>query len=197
MFWYEEEVQALEKKIKARSIDDRPVVFYGSSSIRLWTSLAQDFPQYNTLNLGFGGSTLAACAWFFDRLVVPANPKSIIFYAGDNDLGDGRHVEEVYLFFSALTQKLQNQLPNVPLTFMAIKPSPARWAIVERIRYANELIRKEVARHPHYHYVDSYTPMLSAACGPRPELFQADGLHLNAKGYALWREVLLKHPQIF
>lgn len=197
MIWYEDEVRELEKRLQAQRSNAAPTLFYGSSSIRLWTTLAQDLPYYHTLNAGFGGSTLAACAWFFERLVLPVQPKSIIFYAGDNDLGDGRHGEEVYLFFCALTQKLQRHIPDVPLAYMSIKPSPARWGIVDRIRHTNQLIEKEVSRYPHYHYVDLFTPMLSVNRGPRPELFDNDGLHLNARGYALWRDILLQNPQIF
>ena len=102
MHWYDNEVQQLETKIRQQPPADNRVVFYGSSSIRLWKTLADDFPEQNTLNLGFGGSTLAACAWFFERLVLPAKPKAIVFYAGDNDLGDSRLPEEVFLFFRAL-----------------------------------------------------------------------------------------------
>ena len=74
MTWYEDEVRLLEQRIQSLPPADDRVVFYGSSSIRLWTTLANDFPDVNTLNLGFGGSTLASCTWFFERLIVPANP---------------------------------------------------------------------------------------------------------------------------
>jgi len=202
MVWYEEEVSQLQKKTQDqlaanKDTDKRRVAFYGSSSIRLWTTLAQDFPEYNTVNLGFGGSTLAACAWFFERLVVPVKPQSIIFYAGDNDLGDERHAEEVYLFFCTLHQKMQVHLPEVPLTFLSIKASPARWNIVDRIRYANELIRQEITKIPHYHYIDVQTPMLNAKGQPRRELFGSDGLHMTPAGYEIWRQILKQHPQVF
>jgi len=62
--------------------------------------LYKDFEEYMPINLGFGGSTLAACAWFFDPIVAPViHPQTLILYAGDNDLGDGRHPEEVLFFF--------------------------------------------------------------------------------------------------
>jgi lysophospholipase L1-like esterase len=197
MFWYEEEVRLLEKRIQKEIIEPDNVVFYGSSSIRLWTTLAQDFPEHKPVNLGFGGSTLAACAWFFDRLVMPAHPTSLIFYAGDNDLGDGRHPEEVYLFFCAFAEKMARQLPGVRLSFMAIKASPARWSLVDRIRFANEMIRKKIAELPFCTYIDVHTPMLDAAGRPRRELFEADGLHLSKAGYQVWKQVLLQHPEIF
>ena len=117
MVWYEDEVRLLEARTRTIDPTTDRVVFYGSSSIRLWTTLAKDFPQVNSLNLGFGGSTLAACAWFFDRLVVPADPKSIVFYAGDNDLGDGRHPEEVCLFFCALAEQMRSSYPTLRCLF--------------------------------------------------------------------------------
>jgi lysophospholipase L1-like esterase len=197
MIWYEDEVHQLEKKVHATAEATNRTVFYGSSSIRLWTTLARDFPENKVLNIGFGGSTLAACGWFFERLVIPAQPRSIVFYAGDNDLGDGRHAEEVYLFFCALSAKMQQQMPDVPFTFVAIKPSPARWHIIDRIRFANYLIQKKIETLPGFHFVDVFTPMLDARGYPRKELFENDGLHLSPKGYALWQQVLLQHPEIF
>ena len=197
MNWYEEEVQQLEKKIKTTTDVTNRTVFYGSSTIRLWKTLEQDFPEKRVLNIGFGGSTLAACDWFFERLVIPTKPRSLIFYAGDNDLGDGRLAEEVFLFFGALITKMQQHLPDVPFTYMTIKPSPARWHLIDRIRLANQLIRQKIAEIPNYHCVDMFTPMLDSKGHPRWDLFDADGLHLSSKGYALWKQILGQHPEIF
>lgn len=202
MVWYEDEVHQLEANVRllevvTNRLEPRPVVFYGSSSIRLWTTLAQDFPKINTLNLGFGGSTLAACAWFFDRLVVPVAPKSLIFYAGDNDLGDGRHPEEVYLFYSAFIDKVRRHLPGVPMTFMSIKVSPARWHLAGQIRYANKLIGRDIGQSFNCQIIDTTTPLLGSDGRPRREFFEKDGLHLSPAGYRVWQTVLQQHPSIF
>ena len=173
------------------------IVFYGSSSIRLWTTLAQDFPDLNTVNAGFGGSTLAACAWFFERLVVPVAPKSIVLYAGDNDLGDGRHPEEVYLFFCAFAEKMQSLLPDVPLYFLSVKISPARWGIANKIRLANKLIGGEIDPNPDWQYIDMTTPLLGPDGRPRPEFFESDGLHLNSAGYQVWAQAFQQQARIF
>lgn len=196
MIWYEAEVRQLEVKLTTLPPTTDRVVFYGSSSIRLWTTLSQDFPQINTLNVGFGGSTMAACAWFFERLLVPAMPRSIVFYAGDNDLGDGRHPEEVYLFLCAFAEKMAMWLPGVPLSFLSIKISPVRWDIADRIRLTNELIRREIEKKAHYRYVDMTTPLLGSSGQPRQELFENDGLHLSLAGYQMWRQAL-QQAQIF
>ncbi|GAB3252118.1 hypothetical protein GCM10027347_10970 [Larkinella harenae] len=197
MTWYEEEVQQLEKKIHATTDRAGRTVFYGSSTIRLWETLPQDFPDRQVLNIGFGGSTLAACDWFFERLVLPTKPRALIFYAGDNDLGDGRLAEEVFLFFGALITKMQQHLPDIPFTFVSIKPSPARWHIIDRIRLANDLIRQKISELPGCCYVDVFASMLDSKGHPRWELFEQDGLHLNPKGYALWKQILTQHPEIF
>ncbi len=188
MNWYEDEVGQLDKKL--RNSSPNSVIFYGSSTVRLWTGLEQDFPDVKPINAGFGGSTLAACAWFFERLIVPAKPRTLVLYAGDNDLGDNRHPEEVYLSFCALAAKIQRDLPNTDVIFVSIKPSPSRWHIVEQIRAANRYIDDEINRLPRFSFVDLTSVMLTPDGKPRRELYQADGLHMNPDGYALWRREL-------
>lgn len=227
MTWYEDEIYQLETKIRTLSAvpehavlnetaqdwdhsdgnhPDRAnpdwanpgrIVFYGSSSIRLWTTLSTDFPGVDLLNLGFGGSTLEACVWFFERVVVPAVPQSVVLYAGDNDLGDGRSPEDVHRFFCAFAQKMRQQLPGVPLSFLSIKISPARWSIAPAIRRTNELITQEVSKLTDFQVVDTTTPLLDSAGRPRREFFEEDGLHLNPAGYRVWQQVLQEHPGIF
>lgn len=185
---FAEEVGQLEETVRQHPAGS--VVFYGSSTIRRWTHLTEDFPQTHVLNLGFGGSTLAACGWYFERLVVPARPRAIVLYAGDNDLGEDRQPEEVYLFFCALADKMLRHLPGVPLTFVAIKPSPARWSIVQQIRAANAAIAGEIERLPNAQFIDLSPLMLNERGEPRRELYEDDGLHLTPAGYAFWREQL-------
>src|SRR6185437_16745367 len=169
MVWYENEVQRLEKEREALTYDPK-LLFFGSSSIRLWESLNEDFAPYQPVNLGFGGSTLAACDWFFDRLVSPFHPDSIIVYAGDNDLGDGRHPEEVFIFFQQLVSRTRHQFGDIPLAFISIKPNITRWDIVDRIRYTNKIIKEEIARQSdHLYYINVYTRMIDKAGYPRRE----------------------------
>ncbi|HEX7631381.1 MAG TPA: hypothetical protein VF388_04550, partial [Lacunisphaera sp.] len=62
------------------------VVFVGSSSIRFWTTLAEDFPGVPTINRGFGGSEMADSAFYADRIVIPYQPRLVVVYAGENDI---------------------------------------------------------------------------------------------------------------
>lgn len=197
MTWYEEEVQRLEKLIHNTPGLLGRTVFYGSSSIRLWAELATDFPQQSVLNLGFGGSTLAACGWFMERVLIPLQPKTIVLYAGDNDLGDGRHPEEVDLLFAGFMARLRQFLPQVPLTFMSIKTSPARLPLAPQIRQTNQLIGQQIAQMPHTGYLDVASVLLGSEGKPRWECFEADGLHLSRTGYRAWQAVLQANPAIF
>ncbi len=191
MQWFEEEVSRLETARAAQNFSSAPVVFYGSSSIRLWDTLAADLADPRALNQGFGGSTLEACAYFFERLVAPLRPSSLVLYAGDNDLGDGQNPEQVLSSFRALIAKMDQALPQVAFTYMSIKPSPARSAIVKEIWETNRLIRAEVETRGNCAlFLNIFDAMLDSQCRPRSDLFGEDGLHLNRDGYRLWTELL-------
>ena len=186
MQWYEDDVKQLE--IKSLSLNyTAETIFYGSSSIRLWNTLEQDLAEFKPVNLGFGGSTLAACVWFFDRLMIKYQPKRIVFYAGDNDLGDGRTPEEVYLFFKELLIKVKERFGDLPCYFISMKPSISRWEIVDKFKYANQLIQTEIVTlNSNWHFIDIFSEMLDSKGGPNPQLYAADGLHLSPAGYHIW-----------
>jgi lysophospholipase L1-like esterase len=192
MTWYENDVKKLEA-LKGTLPYTPETILYGSSSIRLWEDLYEDLKTLRPVNLGFGGSTLAACVWFFDRIMEPYAPKHFVCYAGENDLGDGRTAEEVCIFFRQFQACLQKRFPGVALTFISIKPSIARWNLEKQVRYTNQLIKDEIEKTANQYYLDLFTPMLNANGQPEKELFEADGLHLSRKGYLLWKEVLLRH----
>ena len=193
MQWYEQEVQEAEQQ-RLKCTYDPETIFYGSSTIRLWKSLCNDFKEYKPVNLGFGGSTLAACVWFFERLVAPlTQAKKIIVYAGDNDLGDGRHPEEVYIFYCQFINTLRTYFKTIPLYFVSIKPSIDRADILDKIIYTNQLIAAEINKSSGSEtYINVFDKMITGNGEPMHHLFEADGLHLNKKGYALWKEIIAK-----
>ena len=189
MEWYEAEVRELEKVRLQQELPRNPVVFYGSSTIRLWDALADDLANPRALNLGFGGSTLEACAFFFERLVPPVEPCSLVVYAGDNDLADGRSPQEVLSFFRALISKIDRDLNGIEFAFVSIKPSPARFHIIDRVRTANRLIREELETWGRGYLIDVFDAMLDPDGKPQRRLFNEDGLHLSPRGYRLWSKL--------
>lgn len=197
MFWYHEDLERLEREIASLEQDPK-MIFYGSSSFTLWNDLTEIFKEYKPINLGFGGSTLAACTWFFDRVFENIKkPEAIVVYAGDNDLGDNRHPEEVVLFFENLLAKIREKYGNIPCTFISIKPSISRWYLSDSIRYTNSNIKELCLKDENFHFVNIYEDMLDANGYPDGKYFVEDGLHLSEKGYKLWAQKMKEKKEIF
>jgi lysophospholipase L1-like esterase len=155
-----------------------------------WDSLAQDFPGVKVINRGFGGSQLADSVYYADRVVIPYQPRMVVLYAGDNDLNAGKTPETVLADFKAFAAKIHAALPKTRIVYIAIKPSPSRWKLKDKVTRANALIAAECAKDKRFAFADIYTPMLNAQGEPRPELFVKDMLHMNAAGYAVWKPVV-------
>lgn len=197
MFWYHEDLERLERELASLE-EDPKMVFYGSSSFTLWNDLTEIFKEYKPINLGFGGSTLGACTWFFDRVFENIKkPEAIVVYAGDNDLGDNRHPEEVVLFFENLLTKIREKYGNIPCTFISIKPSISRWYLSDSIRYTNSNIKELCLKDENFHFVNIYDDMLDANGYPDGKYFVEDGLHLSKKGYKLWAQKMKEKKEIF
>src|SRR5450432_1406857 len=114
------------------------VLFVGSSSIRMWTTLAEDFPGVPTINRGFGGSVIADSTYYADRIIVLYHPKLIIFYAGDNDIAEERTPRQVIDDFKGFATRVRRDLPGVAIAYLSIKPSVARAAMWQQMRAAND-----------------------------------------------------------
>ena len=183
---FEAEIRAFEEADRADPPKPGAVVFVGSSSIRLWSTLAADLPEYRVLNRGFGGSWMQDSARMADRIVVPYHPSAVVIFAGTNDLADGRTPEQVAGDFGAFVGRVRAALPEVPIAYLPISPAPSRAALLPKMKLANALIRAQCARGPRLRYIDTYPQMLNRDGSLRPEIFGGDQLHMNARGYAIW-----------
>jgi len=165
------------------------VLFIGSSSIRFWDTLAQDFPGVPVINRGFGGSELRDSTWYADRIIVPYAPRQILIYAGDNDLNAGRTPRQLHADFVAFVERVRHDLPNTKIAYISNKPSPSRAQLLSVQREANTLIQAE-AKRLGVDYIDIFTPMLDAKGQPDEALFIEDRLHMNRAGYVIWQRVI-------
>jgi lysophospholipase L1-like esterase len=191
-----------EKSIDAFTEADRNlapppggIVFVGSSSIRLWNDLENDFrgPHPIILNRGFGGARMADCTRYLERVVIPYKPRLVLVYAGDNDLAEGRHPQEVLDQFVRFVEGIRRILPDTRIAYISIKPSPSRARLIAKIRETNELVSKYITAGENLDFIDVFTPMLDSEGHPRSELFRADSLHLNRTGYSLWKSIIAPH----
>jgi len=192
---WEKDIAAFEKRDRENPPPKNPVLFVGSSSIRLW-NLSKSFPRLPAINRGFGGSQTADVVHFAPRIVLNYDPRLIVLYAGDNDLAAGKTPERVHAAFQAFVKTVHEKLPKVRIVYICIKPSVRRWALIEKIRKANALIEAECKKNERLVYLDIATPMLGDDGKPRRELFANDGLHMNAKGYAVWAERLKSYLEV-
>ncbi|MBA3442157.1 MAG: hypothetical protein H0T92_20040 [Pyrinomonadaceae bacterium] len=191
---WEAEIQAFENSDKTKAPETGGVLFIGSSTIRLWKTLAQDFPQLKVINRGFGGSQIEDSLRYADRIIIPYKPHRIILYAGGNDLNSGKTPERVAEDFKQLIARLRQQLPDTRITYISILASPARWHLDEKIRQTNDLIKTFVAHEGHrLSYLDAYPRLLGTDGKPRPELYVEDRLHLNEAGYRVLQAAVAAH----
>ncbi|PTY04110.1 GDSL family lipase [Verrucomicrobia bacterium LW23] len=172
----------------------RNILFYGSSTIRLWNDkLALDFPGLPVVGRGFGGSDLDEAVLFFDRLVIPCRPSMLVIYAGENDLVHGRSVDDVVQSWREIVRRTRTHLGSIPVVFISLKPSPARLELREQVLEVNRRIKAMCAESPRLlHFVDICTPMLEAQAAGNHGHFMNDQLHLSREGYVLWASVLQK-----
>lgn len=187
---WEAEIKQFENEDQKRPPAKGAVLFIGSSSIRLWKTLAKDFPDVTVLNRGFGGSQIADSTYYVDRIVTPYQPRLIVLYAGDNDLANGKTPSQVFADYQQFVSKVREALPGVRIAYIAIKPSPARWHLLLAIKTTNLMIKQFVGKKKGLEYIDVFTGMLGTDGKPRQELYAEDGLHMSEKGYALWAKAV-------
>ena len=185
---FEGEIRQFEKAASASPPDPGGILFVGSSSIRKWTTLVQDYPNLPVLNRGFGGSTFPELLHYYPRVVLPYRPREIVVYEGDNDLAAGRTPRQVADDYRAFVRRVRETLPSARIVFISIKPSPSRWRLAPAMREANRLVQAITATDSLQTFVDVFTPMLGADGRPRAALFVGDSLHMTPAGYVLWRE---------
>ncbi|MDG2308356.1 MAG: SGNH/GDSL hydrolase family protein [Candidatus Binatia bacterium] len=167
-----------------------PVVFVGSSSIVFWQTVKDDMAPLPVLNRGFGGSATRQATHNVERIVLPYDPRAVVLYEGDNDLAFGMSADCVLLDMQAFVEKVHAGKPGVPIYILAVKPSIARAHLWEESVRANALIAALAEEDPEVTFIDVATPMFDEDGKLNKDLFVADGLHMNAKGYAIWTEAV-------
>lgn len=166
------------------------IVFVGSSSIVKWKGLAQDFPEHRVVNRGFGGSELFDSVNYFDRAVLPHQPRLIVLYAGGNDLNAGKTPERVEADFKAFVAQVKQKLPGTRVAAISIAGNPARWKQVEQVKEANRRIEAVTKADSQLAFINVFDAMLGPDGLPKPDIFVEDKLHMNERGYAIWKGVV-------
>lgn len=190
---YQKEINNFLKKDSIQAPEQGAILFTGSSSIVMWKSLQEDFPGKNVLNRGFGGSSLPHLLMYADDIIFPYNPSQIVLYSGENDIAAGADARLTYDRFRQVFELIRGRLPQVPITFISIKPSPSRKQFRPVVDSANAMIRQYLKGQRRTSYVDVYSKMLDKNNNPRADIFLRDSLHMNENGYKIWKKAVAPH----
>jgi lysophospholipase L1-like esterase len=182
---WEREIAGFEAADRIKPPPKGGVLFIGASGIRLWKSLAEDFPDHKVINRGFGGSEIRDSTHFADRIIFPYEPRQIFLRAGGNDIHNGGLPFLVAGDFLEFCRIVHQRLPNTEILFIGASPAPARWGESDKYVELNRRIREGALNMPRVGYIDVYPIGIKSDGNPRYEVFVADKLHFNAEGYKL------------
>lgn len=187
---FEKEIQAFEQQDKYGDFGKIDVLFVGSSSIRMWTTLSEDMQPFKVLNRGFGGATTAEVLQYYDRIIKRHQPEIFVIYVGENDISEGIIPVETVRLNTLLFNKIQQDFPTSKIIYISMKPSIARWNLWADFQKGNVKIEELCRSNSNWHYIETADMMLNQDGTIRRDIFIEDGLHMNAKGYESWTKVV-------
>jgi len=193
-FW--NDIQNFKKQDSVSFPPKNAILLIGSSSFTKWTDVQDYFPGYTIINRGFGGSTLLDEIFYVNDIVFPYQPKQIIIYCGENDLASSDTVTASMVLdrFKQLFQMIRDK-SEAPIAYISMKPSPSRRHLFPKMREGNQLIKDFLATQKNTAFIDVHQKMLDLTGEPLPEIFLDDSLHMNAKGYAIWKKEMEPYMQ--
>jgi len=185
---FKDEIDSYVQADKSNPPPEGCYLFIGSSSIRMWKSLQEDFIGYPVINRGFGGSHFSDAIYYFDDLVSAYNPSKIIIYEGDNDIASSKSPNKIMKDLKTLLGMIRDNIDHPEIAIISAKPSPRRWDLKDKYEKLNAKLKNLASENLDLTYIDVYTFMLNDKSRPEPELFLEDSLHMTGKGYKIWKE---------
>lgn len=180
------EIEAIQKRYDTLlDATKETTVFTGSSSVRIWHDLQEKFPEHQIVNAGFGGSHASDLLAYTNELILKYHPKKVFIYEGDNDISAGKDAKTILSDISEIITKIREQNASVKVVLIAAKPSIARWNLKRDYKRLNRKFKKMSRKDADILFADVWKPMLNGR-KVKQDIFIEDGLHMNAKGYAIW-----------
>jgi lysophospholipase L1-like esterase len=182
------------RRFEAADRDNPPppdaILFVGSSSIRLWHTLAEDMAPLTTIRRGVGGARMEDIVYYADRLITPYAPAKVVLFVGTNDINLSdepmAQVPGIGEGLGRLITAILKGRADTDIYYIAITPSIMSWHKWDAVQAANAATESVCAASPRCTFIVTAELFLDEAGQPRKKLYQFDGLHLSDKGYALW-----------
>jgi len=194
---WENDIRKFEQLDSLESYPPHAVLFAGSSSIRLWSTLADDMKPYPVIQRGYGGAKLNDFSFYADRIIYPHPCRAIVLFIANDITGTAadKSPEEVRDLFLDVLGTIREKFPETPVFWIAITPTGLRWKAWPEIEKANLLIQKACTEGKNTHFISTKNFFLNSSGLPKNELFGEDRLHLNEKGYEVWTGIIRKELQ--
>jgi lysophospholipase L1-like esterase len=191
---WENDIKKFEELDKSETYSPDAILFAGSSSIRLWSTLAVDMAPYPVIQRGFGGSRFSDLAVYAERIFEPHPCKAIVLFVANDISGSDldKSPEEVASLFKYVLKTIRISHPDTPVFWIEVTPSSSRWKVWPEIQKATALIRKVCENERNAYSIRTDFAFLNSEGKPKDELFVKDLLHLNPAGYVVWTDIIKK-----
>ncbi|MDU8913404.1 GDSL-type esterase/lipase family protein [Aestuariicoccus sp. MJ-SS9] len=188
---FHDEVEAIRYRITWREPLDRPILFYGSSSVRLWERMCEDLGSLRLINAGIGGGSFRSGLFHLERILDVIAPHEFVIYFGSNDIGAfGLSAEETLADQQRFHQAIRAKAPEAQITYLTPVPGPARWIWIDEYKRYNEILAEDVRSDPKTRIIDVASCLMGANDLPYGQHFRPDGIHLEPSGYMQWSNIL-------
>lgn len=211
-------LKRLEKKYvleyEKEEIEKGLIMFYGDSSFTRWKpasghrALEDDIRMKDgskaVINHGFGTSTAEEQLYFYNRMVLPWEPRALVVQTHGNDTDLNYSPEEIIFLQSRLLEYARCDMPGIKFYLCDVRPLQKtmddKYTFYHHIIQYNELLKDYCAKHDDCTYVcHTESPLFynkPADVGRydtiRTDIFVEDQVHYNQKGYDLYREFFLQ-----
>ena len=189
---WESDIEKFEQLDVTKSYPSDAILFAGSSSIRLWSTIGKDMMPYNVIQRGYGGAKLSDFVVYADRIIYPHPCKAIVIFIANDISGNENDKSplEVSQLFRKTLYIIRRKFTDTPVFWISVTPTPSRWAVWPEIKEANGMIKEICESHRNTYFIDTEKYFLNSSGLPRSELFIEDKLHLNAEGYKIWSGII-------
>jgi hypothetical protein len=189
---WEPDIQKFEQLDKTEKYPDDAILFAGSSSIRLWTSLGKDMAPYNIIQRGYGGAHLSDFAVYAPRIFDNHKCQALVLFIANDITGaeSDRTPKEVASLFKSVVNAFRKVNPESPVFWIEITPTASRWKVWPEIQEANAMVKNACSKGKNVYFISTHDSFLNENGLPIDELFRDDKLHLTEKGYEVWSGII-------
>lgn len=187
---YEKDIQAFLDADKAAPPQKGQILFVGSSIFRLWKNLKEQMAPLPVFNRAYGGSRTADILFYMDQVVLPYEPKIIVYYCGSNDINADIPPETIAARFQEFTDRVHARLPKTKIFYVSINKAPQKMERWDWVDDANRRIKTFCEKQPMLGFIDVNPALFDKDGKPRLEIYLPDKLHFQEPAYAEFTRII-------